>query len=576
MSGDVMPYSFSQFYRRDRIEFINDCIAYFQLELDHARSMCRYFLTREVQVEYHNWCYYRSILAFVAVLDGILKRVRQQTPRADSQFEPRSRRCQSILRYYPTGLHNILVSALQRKQHPIRYFSYSPFPSYTFSESHPTYPLDIESIEKVNIDVFDRLKPVFGNFKINVPFITLSTEMDYAFSFLPLLNYNEIVKPTIVEYVDAIEERDKFGPQYQEKKEQFLSTVSEVFSLGRILMPRWAPIELRATGFLAHEQFHLVMQFIDFFIELVRTYCETHHLDPSSLGPELEDYLEKFFAQEFGSGIYKIARCRTKLLRSFIESFGRELTDEQGAEKEACIDYKYNMHFQLIELLCDLGGVLLMGPAYLFAFNSDLLYSEAYQSYQRDESAHSGGGLETDLLTVFSTDHPPDTVRLHLILELLKRLGFGTLAQECNDDFSRDKVLDRSAHRKYLEWINQNLSLFIEFGRIFCEEARLSVQLSNDSSARQEQGYRSKCQDIFEKVRDGNFLLHNEGPIDILNAIWYKMKNELLERKLTLEWRFAVKYSGVRRFGQIQPNSQERVNTYEWRESSQDTGRNSD
>jgi hypothetical protein len=564
-----MLSSFVEFYKKDRIEFIQKSIAYFQSELWYARNVCHFFLTREKEVEYHNWCYYRSSLDFITVLGKVLTETKRHLPGLDDDFEIKSRKCQSILAHYPKALHNVLVSALQRKRSPIRYFAFSPFPTYTFSESHPAYSLDIESIEKVNIAVFEKINPIFGKFKLNVPFITLSTEMLYAFSFLPLIDYGQAITVAISEYVETIEEKDRNQKKYQEKKARYKDSLCDVFSLGRILMPRSAPVKIRATSFLSHEQFHLVIQFTDFFIQLLWEYCKRHEWELSNLSEEQEDYLKQLLSDEFGTGIYDMAKRRINLLKSYTGCFSDELFDDM-TNKDVYIDYRDNRDSQLIELLCDLGGTLLMGPAYLFAFNSDLLYSEANQPYKSNPFSQSSTQGQTSLLEVFSVDHPPDAVRFYLIIELLKRMGFCNLVKQCLDDFEKEKIVEKKDHPEYIKWLEDNLHLFVEFAQTFCKYARLDLKFDDRPSDRLEADYQKRCEEIFTKVKEDNYFLNERDPLDIVNAIWYKMKNKLSDEKLTMRWRFGIKYSAIRKFGRIRIIQENGEIRYEWEERVQD------
>jgi hypothetical protein len=173
-------------------------------------------------------------------------------------------------------------------------------------------------------------------------------------------------------------------------------------------------------------------------------------------------------------------------------------------------------------------------------------------------------------LEVFSVDHPPDAVRFYLIIELLKRMGFCNLVKQCLDDFEKEKIVEKKDHPEYIKWLEDNLHLFVEFAQTFCKYARLDLKFDDRPSDRLEADYQKRCEEIFTKVKEDNYFLNERDPLDIVNAIWYKMKNKLSDEKLTMRWRFGIKYSAIRKFGRIRIIQENGEIRYEWEERVQD------
>lgn len=209
-----------------------------------------------------------------------------------------------------------------------------------------------------------KLKPIFGDkFEHLTPLTRLWESFEYSTKLL--------------DYIEPILEPTK-GNGHGIK-------VGNLLYLSGINLPRWAPHHIRVAGsILAHEHFHHV-------IYLVKL-CLKSRAQGKFNGRRIEDV--------FGSLLLEMSQAFTDLL-SKVDEF---LPTQTQYKHDPWLTHRIWRITE--ELLCDVAGFVLVGPAFSYALTLQVL-----PSIFRDN----------DYLNMF---HPLPNVRIALQIELLKHFNF--------------------------------------------------------------------------------------------------------------------------------------------------------
>lgn len=484
-------------------DFTYSVIDYYLIELKHGETMCKALMKKGRYIDKQ---YYRSMMGYILSLNNIINNIKKDIlHNILHQYEVH--KCLSII---PAAIHNLLIFALQRKNHPIKYFNYSSFPTYSFAEAHPTYAIEIGDLEKINFYYHRVLENIYNKFKTGPPILCLSDRSRYAFE-LPSKIHGE--KELDTRYFLSPEEINENYIKNQGKPSSIINKYRLWLYLSHIHYPRSAPRNLRYAPFLAHEHFHRLIRLINSCIILCISLLDNAGI--KKVTPEILLKLESVF----GKNIVKLALLFFELQ----ETYQKDVANQYYASFSRVYLDRMERHF--VELICDLGGIFLSGPSFFYAFIS-YLYGEEF--YNNIPNIFSSEVWDRD------DDHPPPSIRLHFMLSILEHFKYDSISdniqRQCIDEFNKYKSKSKY-NLLYCEWLNNNSNKIKEFVKCLKKFSDLKYGNINYSNSK-----------IISMV-DSNITSMRITPIQVLNAIWYKKINNKDLPLWEIRWRLVLKNS---------------------------------
>jgi hypothetical protein len=472
-------------------------IEYYTRELQHGYNICNLFRSN------NDNDYYNSLVQYLKTLKRCLIKLRISLLKPDHDSFRKSFIIEKVLFLIPKALHNILISALQRKHRPIKHFSIASFQTYTFSEAHPTYSTEIMAIEKIN-RYFSLVINRLIKFSIPTPIVCLSDRSRYAYLLFEDNTGSGNSSTGGNTYFINI---DKTADNVKISESAFSKNVIEYLSPAQVLMPRWGPTDIKYSIFIAHEQFHRLMSQVRICILNLLQKIKSDR-DQKLEEPPLR------FESLYGEGIYKLAVTYFKLYKEY-----NKLVDELKSKhyfRKQHLDERKPYH-QLIEICCDLGGIYFGPVSYVCSFLIDL-----YNKNMPDADK------------VFDSEHPPDPIRLYILIEIMKDLEYNMLTSKIEQIFGGDyKEICLEKYPEYLNWFHENKPLFLDY---------MAVLSAYCGTIKTEAEYIKACEDIIEKINNNEVYLYDYNPAEILNALWYKYIFEEQKANDNIPWLLAFKY----------------------------------
>lgn len=407
-------------------------------------------------------------------------------------------------------LEDITSTITQRRLKEAMFLRGKPLTTSRFqlSEVHVDYGDTFRCIEEINHCCWQTLKVFFSNIKHNcTPLTAVSRGHGYGLEFFPAFNMKTVFcDPTDKERV---------------QRENFLRYL---ILLSRITGPRAFPMHIRSAPLLAHEQFHVVIHIAQKAIADLADE-ESHH--DIQLDTESELYVSDLYGRYYVPLIRLYLALRRSLLR-FFDCFGsklvnliQEITGKEFEKGQLRFETKARRHAN--EFLADIAGLMMAGPSFLFAFISEILRNRATWLEMEQPFRY----------------HPPACVRVKLLLDILKDLGFEELHKlSCclvNSYFTGFEPHYDLIYNLYKEkWLDPNMGLL----RKCASFLRHAIELQPSELRHYKKLLRSPLgakanEETWKDERRGIIIsaLNNHvyqkdqsyTATDILNAIWLKI-----------------------------------------------------
>ncbi len=303
-----------------------------------------------------------------------------------------------------------------------------------------------------------------------------------------------------------------------------------------LTVPRHTPAVFRTIPLVGHEMFHYVGETLNSARNTVTDQPSVRRVDLTdekkrsvmkNYGPVYSPLLEHmsditdWYRAMLARAV--IADTRTDGLGARVRMWlSRQAGTQNPAIRRERLERAATFHF--VETLCDIGAVVLAGPAYTRAFLSNVVMSGDLWC---SEKRWTDGG-----------QHPPSLFRARLQLLALQYLGYTRTAAELTDSLEQLLASLTPQARRLLEpyeslvediWSKGGVEKLVRLLRSFVEESPLesrSLQCgelpSGDWGQNFSEGkWESGLEEIVRAVDSGDMLLDgNHSCFDILNAMW--------------------------------------------------------
>lgn len=381
-----------------KLRSLDSDIDFYYIEIEHAKEMCRLFDPRRNKSENAlDKLYYDAIFIYVQALMNYLQKTKKKYSSKVPYWQ-----IQEHLVVVPKALHNLLISVLQRKSHPIKYFMYSSFPSYSFAEVHPSYSLEISDLEKINAFFHISINKFYKKIRFTIPLLCISDQKEYGFD--RLVDSSNIPKQQRLLDSDLIINHyfDKSNLKSDKRVQKIQEDIQRLFALSYLYFPRTAPRALRFIPLMAHEHFHRLIS----VIEICNSFRETNSEKVRDVKlPKVN--LDKLVNNIFGYSLNQITKLFTKLAASYSSNVSFMSLSKGGWHRELDLNACAN---QVIELFSDLGGILLCGPAYFYALGyfmfGEEFKTDPHKCFSKDKWE-------------INDDHPLPIVRFKFMLSVI-------------------------------------------------------------------------------------------------------------------------------------------------------------
>lgn len=495
------------------IRYTRSRVSYCRRELQYGTKLCASLIDPGSGVDDHGRIAYNSMLQCISVLEKGLQILDAKALNIAEILE-----VEKALAVFPHALHNLLIFALQRKYHPIKYFSNKSFPSYSFSEIHPTYYSEIISLEKVNYSLFNKFNKLI---KLDLdksmvaypPILCLSDRPRYALEFIYEPNTPPICLPD--------PEAALINPSCEPVEVQQI--LKSHLSLSYMHFPRTAPSHVRYSGAMGHEHMHRLLSLMAECLQFARNadtdklpaeYSNQRAIDV--FGEALVDFSTKYYV--LYQAFYDILK-EACLQNKVIEELNWDSDD---------LDSRIYLHFN--EIICDIVGIHLCGKSAYYS------YTNAFLNLCVEP--------ENNILSLMTSRHPPRELRIFFMLEALQTCIDRDFSDDDDEiilkskyDEHRKLFFERSNtpyYRAMLKWHDNyidQLGEFISALRQYCPN-----DLKDDKSSYLE---------IIDKAKKGETDFSSYLPIQIINAIWYKTLFPPVLETYEVRWRLAIENCSV-------------------------------
>ncbi len=351
-------------------------------------------------------------------------------------------------------------------------------------------------------------------------------------------------------------------------------------NLSCIKLPRWSSQHIRTYALAAHEHMHRVL---DNAAMLTGAAKEAFEDARKRAGDENTNIDAIWFHERLTDDVKKRAQSDyMALIEPYMERAGNDLTtfalatyeffqelwrfyreqlltipppaasdrdcDALQAIREAEEQF-WNLrgiaHYHALELLADVGAVLIAGPAFAFAFRTLHPIS--------DPGSVAWG----------SSSHPPTGVRVRFHIDLLRRLGFDRIPALLEDDLATESTSHGDGHlageERYREFLASAPvgTLIDDFISHLTDatEPTATYNLMHQNAARADAEGRliSTWMAFAKQVEEEGAVLAADvtsvSPADAINAIWWKRIEEQdhiphRDPRNRLAWRVALRNHG--------------------------------
>lgn len=490
----------------EAVRYIRARIEYYKRELRFGSLLSRSLISSNA--EESNRIAYSSMLQYISVLEDALCVLEKKL----DEYH-KIRRIEIALACLPKALHNLLIFALQRKYHPVKYFAYRSFPSYSFSEVHPTYFSEIMALEKINLYIFNTLHPLMDlnidHRSLYPPILCLSDRPRYAFE--PLLE--EQASPVCLPNPDSALQEPKNSVA------DLKNILISFMSLSHIYFPRTAPSHVRYSGAMGHEHMHRLLLLADRCLG----YNEKGRI--AGISPEI---VNQKATEIFGNSLVDFSAKYYELSTSFLDKLLDACGNDQSLDSIQTEYVKKMLVFQFNEFLCDVGGIYLCGKSAYYSYANAFLNTDVRKK-------------ET-IFSLINKKHPPRDLRNYILLKSLRyclRRKFNNEIDEKKlaDEFSdyEQTILNRKKNVYYnaiVEWQQENISRFRSLIFLFLNYC---PKLQNDDQVPE--------REIIEKVKNNWENCSEYTPIQLINAMWYKTIFLREFGPFEVRWRLAIEHS---------------------------------
>lgn len=499
--------------------------SYLKQEAEYAINLCDYFSADQQNAAF----YYKvrasanSILAHLNIAQKLEKELNQKRNMNTRIIYRES--INAIFENLPALLNAITFSFLQRRQKGIhQFFSRNPeILHFSLSEIHLDFPKTFTGIENLVNWYHNALSPFWGRTDCAPPILTISNE-------------------NIPAFVEAIETSLRLIKKTENMKLHYKYILDSTF----ITLPRWQPVQMRYLALLAHEIFHKVLFHCNMWQEaalFVKDKIDRLKNDPNS---RKEKKMFNDLKESFSDEVYELCIVRgvlNELLINFFKTNGIPTADLKREWDEVLLRSIANDNVN--EILADIAGMALCGPAYL---------------YSMPDALHSNPD-DNELLFLNPTmgntpSHPPEYVRILFINILLNKLGFKKIAHRFYNEFGFGntwKTISKSHpfFKKYFDFLTSDkmfnviYSYALRLITMIKEETNCQPFIADSKIGPNESEWKDKWDKIIELVRRKEVYisdLRDFAPPDIINAIWQKVTRDNMRggTSLRMGWRIAL------------------------------------
>lgn len=426
---------------------------------------------------------------------------------------------EDCLRILPGLLRAFTTHYLQRREKAVhQFFSRSTtHPHFSLSEVDLEYSITIRAIEVLAEWNHLSLRPFCGNVDLSAPLVSIAGE------HFPALQYRGV-------------ERRKLS---EDLAEQMRLAQNACW----YLLPRWIPAQMRFASVLGHEAFHRILALADALHNEKAMMKPKRDSNPED--PRIDDR-ERKIRTTVSDELVELEGARVQL-RETLFLLQQELLKAKDSERDRWTMLK-RAKAQADELLCDVAGLVLSGPAFLYVSPSWLL-----ASHEREEL--SAKAVEAGGIT-----YPPSYARVRLQRMVLGELmGFHETADEFDDMFgfgrTWDHVAESQAYTKHYGNVittGQCREAFRTCVRLVSSSMRASGRVPHIAGAAgslDEQTWRGRWDELIAKAARAEVLsddLAGFNPPDVLNAIWRKMQHRdyVNVPEYRMQWRMALRNLG--------------------------------
>lgn len=419
-------------------------------------------------------------------------------------------------------LHNLLLSLMQRRETRFRFtrFSHSEYPRLPLFEVHIPYPITIRALEALCCEFRLKLEGYYNKFGgCDSSVVILQGGDDTACN---ITKTAKLIKSPLL------------GPKRE--------NIRHILNLMFFTMPRYTASQIRYSSLLAHEEMHRLLWILDASEDDVR------HIDglpEPAKKAALVDYYDTY-----GLDIHDLTTKRIVLvdeLIKFLENAGWPASSDEGdPPRRDTSEYRRELAREHIAEYCaDIGAILLCGPAFVIAnFISTPEETAETMKYttRRPKNFIDDGE--------FFPSHPPSILRIHVQLQMLRKMGFRDLAGALCKEFESylSKTMEVDGMTKYLDFVNNMIETgFLDFANELAGTIHGSSRASYDmrSDPDGEAGWMNRLRGIYSTIRCGNIyqdVMKAYLPSELLNAIWFRRVSENTRRDAPqrLIWRMAI------------------------------------
>jgi hypothetical protein len=460
-----------------------------------------------------------------------------------------------FLEAFPQFIQDLTSALYQRDEaRPLR-TSAPSISERSFAPSEVTleYPVTIRAAEAVNEDYHRRLLGFFGN-------QTLTGTVDVDRHAPPLVSLSGSTAATLRSRYSIwlLLQRTELGAEIElDEGKLFAHIAQRLNDSSCITLPRWSSQHVRTYAFAAHEHMHRVLWRTQLLRVFARdAYTEMKGADANAdrdFQQALEDpeklkrVARAFFefpnrhADAIGTPLVRLFTVNTNLFQHIWNFFRMEKIryDPTNALLEPSRTMAYD---QSIEILADIGALVISGPAFAFAYRS-VFTPDTDKEVER-------------LYHGQIPHHPPTALRIQLQIHLLRQLGFKRIATYLEKDFAAEWKEVREKHPVVERYMNllrhdvySHLTFLVDLVRGVAGSAH-----AYDLPKRKEEGLALASESavlrhweaIAVRIEHEARYLPNDvldlQPADAINAIWWKRIREGgAMPKNRLAWRVALR-----------------------------------
>jgi hypothetical protein len=473
-----------------------------------------------------------------------------------------------FLKEFPQFIYYLATAVYQRLEDlPYRFFTTrAPESRFAPSEVALEYAVTIRAAEAVSGDYHDRLRSFYPPAtECRAPLVTLSGG-PVAELYVRLRLCQDMLPETAAVPITP---------------KALIDEMRHCQNLSCIKLPRWSSQHIRTYALAAHEHMHRVLNNALLLSQAAKKRFASARKDKGILNTNIDylwfqkglektahedlydEHLSHFAQYEADAG--KALATFGFASYEFFQELWRFYRDEKRAAKAAAnpgadvelttaevTTLRNAAHRHSVELLADIGAILIAGPAFVFAFRTVHPISDREHGVAPDN--HS---------------HPSTSLRVGLHIDLLRRLGFTDIATLLEDDLQEEwaELGDKSpfevAYEKFLSSTDGIRGLVDLIVKHFTEHITTTAGASStyNLERRREDGVPLSTESelidrwisFAHQVEDERNVLAADvteiSPADTINAIWWKRieeqsHNPHQQPRNRLAWRVALRNQG--------------------------------